>query len=200
MSPNEQQMKRISDRAEESAGWLEKGQVLTPWAKEKYRQWDLLSLHCDVQRCDADVQYVTYTASQDRKRRTVNLKELTCSCLQWQQLQLPCVHAIAAGRSEGMLNDMGTWYEHAFSPVYMVKHYAAAYAGKRACLPMLERLVPDGQTKPAQWVRQPGRAKKKRIRSRGESALLGQPPIKKYKCQICGQTGHNKKTCTAHPW
>lgn len=104
----EQQMKRMSERREESAKWVSKGQLLTPHAEKVYKDQEILSHRCEVLRSDAVTFYVTYTQSTERKRRCVDLSRKTCTCLKWQQREIPCLHAIAAARADDRLSDLGT--------------------------------------------------------------------------------------------
>ena len=50
---------------------------------------------------------------------------------------------------------------------YLVENYAAAYANATVFLPEIEIVEADGTTKPAMRVKQAGRPRVKRIRSRG---------------------------------
>jgi len=194
-------MKNISDRREDSKKWVDEQKLLTPHATKKYSEQEALSHRCEVMRCDATQFYVKYTLSVHQRRRLVDLAAKTCSCLEWQQNEIPCCHAIAAARADGRLTNIAAWYQHALSEVYTVQNYRDSYAGKRVRVPMMDDLEADGCTKPAHHVIQAGRPRKKRIRSRGESEALGQQPIKRPKCSICGLTdGHNRRTCQNKPW
>ena len=196
----EKQMKWMTERRKDGETWHAKGQHLVPKATKHNQEQSHLSNNTTVDKCNDDICYVTYTQAQARVRRTVNLATKTCSCMQWQQHEMPCLHAIAAARDAGRLDDMAAWYAHAFNPVYRVATYRQAYAGKCVVLPQKETLTLRQDAKPANFVKQAGRPKKKRIRSRGEAAQMGQLPIKRTKCSVCGVVGHNRATCTRKQW
>ena len=170
------------------------GMTLTKHAQRQYEKQARLSQACSTQAATDNIVYVTYNGSANNQRRTVDLAQQYCSCSRWQQYKLPCLHAIAAARAVGLLNDMNEWYKQSMAPCYLVNNYLAGYAEAKVLLPLLEDLQPDGITKPAQRVAQAGRPRKRRIRSAGGAAGDGQAPRKKYKCSICGGD-HTRQTC-----
>ena len=134
----------------------------------------------------------------NRNRRKVKLSERYCSCLQWQQYGIPCLHAITAARKVGRLNDIMQWYSDSVEPCYYSVNYERALASAQVELPDIGALLADGTTLPAQWVAHPaGRPRTRRIRSRGEEG--GSAP----KARVCGRCGnlghHDRRTCTAAP-
>ena len=139
----------------------------------------------------------TYQGTTVRTRRTVDLEAKTCSCTKWQQFKLPCHHAIAAARATNRLGNMRAWYDHAFAPFYLAANYAAAYADVAVFMPMVETMVGDEVTLPAERVKQAGRPQKKRIRSAGGARGDGVSSKRRaiYTCQSCGSTKHNRQNC-----
>ena len=176
--------------------------ILLPAAAECYQKNERLAMHCEVSVSadNCSLVYVTYVSSIERRRRTVRLDDLYCSCLQWQQHEIPCMHAIAAAKELGRTDDMTVWYTHSISSIYFVKAFEAAIKDVQIVLPSIDELAKD-DTKPAAWVVQAGRPRKKRVRSRGEGCGSGRPR-KRIRCKRCGQyndDNHNKVTCSEAP-
>ncbi|MQL75966.1 hypothetical protein Taro_008335 [Colocasia esculenta] len=114
-----------------------------------------------------------------------NKTYVTCSCHKWQLLKIPCEHACAA-----IAFTHKPLYDHV-SPFYTTNTYRAAYA--TTVNPINNNDMPcininDIQVKPPITKRLPGRARKKRIPSRGEAEHI-------YICSRCKQEGHNRRTC-----
>jgi hypothetical protein len=168
-------------------------QALTKYADTEYKQQDRLSQGCQTQIATESIVYVTYMSAHS-DRRTVDLSKKYCSCSRWQQYKLPCLHAIAAARAVGRLNNMADWYAQSVAPCYLSGNYLAGYADAQVLLPLREGLQPDGVTKPAARVVQAGRPRKKRIRSAGGAAGDGQQIRKRHKCSVCGGD-HHRQTC-----
>ena len=173
------------------------GKYLTKEAESCYKAGERLSQGAEVSVTTPNVCYVTYQGTTVRTRRTVDLEAKTCSCTKWQQFKLPCHHAIAAARATNRLGKMGAWYDHAFAPFYLAANYAAAYADVAVFMPMVETMVGDGVTLPAERVKQAGRPQKKRIRSAGGARGDGVSSKRRaiYTCQSCGSTKHNRQNC-----
>ena len=91
---------------------------------------------------------------------------------------------------------MKAWYTHSMQSFYLVENYAAAYANAAVFLPEIEIFEADGTTKPAVRVKQAGRPRVKRIRSR--DGLWGdgtQPRKKRYRCSTCGSFERTRNWC-----
>lgn len=122
-----------------------------------------------------------------------------CSCTEWQQMQYPCRHAIAANRILEFKTDVKEWYEYAFNHIYLLSNYKRAYSNPDITPPTLHGLMPEDEAGGIQRLR-PSRYKttkrprKKRIRKRRETEDGG--PVKVYKCSICGSTEHNVRRCS----
>ena len=89
------------------------------------------------------------------------------------QLKVPCCHIIAALTDEGeqpVIQDLVGY-------CYKVKTFQDAIASLK--IPLDITLIPNVSILPAKYLRQAGRSKKGRIKSRGES----EPPRRKpYQC------------------
>jgi hypothetical protein len=170
--------------------------VLTAWAAAEYVKALRYANKCQTLTADIDTVYVTYTCTTGHKRRTVDLKAQTCSCLAWQQDGRPCLHALAAALITKRLNCdvVKVWLLKAFDKQYHATNYRDTIRMAQVKLPNRDALIPDGTTKPSGRVAQAGRPKKRRIRSAGENPLSGQP-AKKNKCGNCRQLGHTYNHC-----
>lgn len=150
-----------------------------------------LNLTC-LKRNDYEAE-VTGTDKEGRQwRYPVDIKNKTCSCMQWQITGLPCIHALKFITSlRGPPSDIES-YVHEF---YSVAKFKATYAenlpamvgkdqwepydpGFKLCAPLMKR--------------PPGRPRTKRIRARSEGGRLG---ARKIKCRRCGAFGHIQRTC-----
>jgi hypothetical protein len=179
----------------ETQKW-DSGQVLTPYAEALYLVQDTEAARCSAQESGAGLYYVAYTASQNAHRRTVRLDDKWCSCLYWQQNGIPCCHAIKAAQVDGCLSNMMEWYKHSVEPCFHAATMKAAFVNAHVELPILDRLIADGSTKPAKWQKKPGRPRKKRIRGKGGKDGVV-PRIRK--CTHCGEAGHYAQRCMRPP-
>ena len=191
------EMKALSAARQQAAKYVHNGQLLTGKAAKHDKMVTGQSQRCSAQDSDGNVFYITYEGAAEQNRREVNLEQKTCSCRRWQQLLMPCFHAVRAARAAGRLQDTNVWYQHAYGQIYIAKNYLVAMRSDCIKLPQLADLVPDGRTKPAQWERQPGRPRHRRIRSRG--CTDGANPPRKRPCSRCQELGHYAKTCPNAP-
>ena len=99
------QMEWVGERRKEAQKLVEKKKALTSHATEKYAAQKHLSDFCEVSQSSGSIYYVTYQNAILRKRREVDLHNKTCTCLMWQQCDLPCCHAIAAAREARLLSE-----------------------------------------------------------------------------------------------
>lgn len=116
----------------------------------------------------------------------VNLETSTCSCLQYQDLLIPCDHACAVCLS------VNKSPQELIGNVYSADNYAAFYA------PILQPITRDevlglGRKEifPPVVRRQRGRPKKQRIPSQGEN-------VGSTRCSNCGNSGHNRRSCNGY--
>ena len=69
------------------------------------------------------ISYVTHR-TQTTERRAVDLENKTCTCGEWGQTKMPCVHVVAAVMYDGTLSeDPLKFFTDFFSPIY---HHKAA--------------------------------------------------------------------------
>ena len=112
----------------------------------------------------------------------MNLRLRNCTCVVFQELQFPCIHAAAV---------------IAKCQLPLEEYIHSSYLSSSLRLVYTEKIVPvdldllnnDGETTPSQISRKVGRPKSLRIRSRGE---VGQED--RLRCGICGERGHNART------
>ena len=76
-----------------------------------------------------------------------------CSCPEWQQMQYPCRHAIAANRILKFKPDVKEWYEYAFNHIYLFSNYKRAYSNPDITPPSLCELVPEDEAEGIQRLR-----------------------------------------------
>ena len=129
---------------------------------------------------------------------TVEINERTCSCGKWQDMQIPCIDAVAVFRvaknicCEDIVRDNVPNFYH------LEKHEAIFQHNMEPVV--IDTIRPDGETLPPTIgsKRQPGAPKIQRLRFRHPKTKVKsnknivQP---KAKCKICGALGHYAKTC-----
>jgi hypothetical protein len=114
-----------------------------------------------------------------------------CTCGVWQEFHYPCHHACAYFR-KWLEKDLTHVFQSEVDEVY--SYHALKELFKRNIVPVvLDSVAYDGQTKPPVVTqRMSGRPKVKRIRRRSELLNAENSPVS---CSICGQRGHNRRTC-----
>ncbi|XP_033129421.1 uncharacterized protein LOC103846091 [Brassica rapa] len=123
---------------------------------------------------------------------TVNLAVGSCSCREYDEIGIPCLHALAAASKVGFPSDAMV------APAYRVPTWRQGFAGKNYPVPSVggsqvgssttAELLPPAVRRPS------GRPRKVRIKSRGEFKKSGQLSSNR-RCARCGQTGHNRTSC-----
>ena len=189
-------MGQLSDRRRAARARSDEGHYLTKFAQNKYDVEKLKSQYYDVELSSDTLGYALGTRGPNAKRRTVDLKAKTCSCTFWFQHKIPCRHAIAVAAAVGLTGsaaDYEQWIPTSVATGYHMEHYLAALEQATVELVDVDALEADGETLPSVAKRQPGRPKKKRIRSKGEAGFG--PATKVYKCSKCGEAGHTKRSC-----
>jgi hypothetical protein len=113
-----------------------------------------------------------------------------CSCGIWQEYRYPCVHACAYFR-KWVENNLQYVLQSEVDDYYSYSSVHGLFT--RNIVPVvLDSLSFDGKTKPPLVLhRTAGRPKMKRIRRRSELAEES-----RVSCSICGERGHNRRTCT----
>ncbi len=119
----------------------------------------------------------------------------TCTCNEWRNLGIPCVHANPAAGRAGKLQDVAEWCKFAFHPMYlMTTQIRSIHVMNPVDCDALEGMA-DIQP-PPQQIR-PGRPRIKRIRSNGETNSTTTSTGRIYRCSNCRKVGHRFSTCTA---
>ncbi|XP_060168926.1 uncharacterized protein LOC132599637 [Lycium barbarum] len=142
-----------------------------------------------------------YTVVEGKRINIVDLGEETCSCKRFQMNELPCSHAWAVIKHNGM------------DPIQFCSfYYKKDYPMKTWEIPV--NPIPDETT----WV-VPREVMKNMVLPPEGKRSAGRPKIKRYKpasetdnnnnnnkkrraklsCGWCGQAGHNRKTCKNIP-
>ena len=131
------EMKALSAARQQAATYVHNGQLLTGKAAKHDKMVTGQSQRCSVEDSDGNVFYITYEGAADRNRREVNLEQKTCGCQRWQQLLMPCFHAVRAARAAGRLQNTNAWYQHAYGQIYIAKNYLEAMRSASIKLPQL---------------------------------------------------------------
>jgi SWIM zinc finger/MULE transposase domain/Ulp1 protease family, C-terminal catalytic domain len=125
---------------------------------------------------------------------TLDLELRRCSCGEWQEHGIPCVHALAYLKEQQKLS-----FEEILSD-HVEKQYTYDMEKKllqKNIMPVcVERIFPDGCTSPpsdAQLAKAPGCLTTKRLRVRSKWA--NEPDKSPIICSRCGKRGHNVRTC-----
>ncbi|XP_020873378.1 uncharacterized protein LOC110226354 [Arabidopsis lyrata subsp. lyrata] len=132
--------------------------------------------------------------AKDGEQFLVSLEQQTCSCLEFQKIRIPCVHAMAAAHDRalefrtlvGEMHRLEMWsptVQESILPVRDPSEVEVPEEIRVLCL------------MPPKTKRPPGRPPKLRIHSVGE--YEGNNKSKQpNKCGRCGGVGHNRVTCT----
>ncbi|XP_060170487.1 uncharacterized protein LOC132601425 [Lycium barbarum] len=128
------------------------------------------------------------------RRFIVNLDNKTCSCRMFQIDEIPCPHAWAVIKKKNLMAD--DYCSELFKPHTVVKTYDVAVDP----LPderewKIPTYISEDVVLPPRYKRPPSRPKKKRDKPLFE-LLLGK---KRHACSTCGQTGHNRRSCSNAP-
>ncbi|OQR85671.1 hypothetical protein THRCLA_10656 [Thraustotheca clavata] len=182
----ERAAKTSADRDTKARQWLQEKRNFTPFAKDHYlTQKSMANMFLTKQINDG--MYCVYRSTAPmHDQNTVNLNDLSCTCVDRDQMELPCCHLIAALKS---VNKMERILQ-AYGYCYTMEAYASAYKDKRIALPRLDAKVADPQFKSPPIVRPP-----KRKRKRDPPRNRRNPSSKTYKCRKCQGEGHNISTC-----
>ena len=172
-------------RASNYKTWVEKGREVTPRAENKFQAQLKKSENYITTFSSDDVAFVAH-AKFPLKQRRVDTCPVKCSCSTWKQQILPCRHILAVLKAQKDRSRVFTL----FGDCYKVETFARSVGA--IVIPEDSQLVRDKTIKPAARVRQAGRPRKKRIRSRGETGGKARKP---YKCGRCGNFGHNRASC-----
>ena len=118
----------------------------------------------------------------DSSSHIVDLKEMECSCGEFQEYLIPCRHAVAACLWQG--DDLYD-YIHAWCSI---KAYRATYSHHMHPIREEDLVEEHSNCNAPQLSKQRGRPKKTRYRGGGEGrrAMV---------CSYCKEKGHNRRSC-----
>lgn len=147
----------------------------------------------------SDTHIAMVVAPQSRETHTVNLKLRQCTCLSFQDFEIPCRHAIA------MACEYRLEPEDYVSDVYRLHTYRSTY--QQTVTPIQARtdeLSSDSDCGAPFLKRSRGRPRKRRCRrgerarggngAEGEGGAAGQQQVQ-HSCSYCGSMDHNRRTC-----
>ena len=189
-------MAELSSRRKAAIEWHSKGHILTKFAEATHENEKLRSCRYEVQLSSQSIGYATGTQGPRAKRHKVNLEEKTCTCSFWFQRKIPCRHAIAVAKEAGLITDAAPCKEWIYFSVAPGRHMEQCLCAlQQATVELVDigALERDKKTLPGLAAGQPGRPRKKRIRSNGESVSGGPPKARK--CSLCSKCGHTKRAC-----
>ncbi|XP_060210338.1 uncharacterized protein LOC132637236 [Lycium barbarum] len=146
-----------------------------------------------LEEVEPSTEYL-YTIYDAGRRFIVKLDNITCSCRMFQIDEIPCLHAWAIIKKKNLMAD--DYCSELFKPHTVVKTYDVTVDP----LPderewKIPTYISEDVVFPPRYKRPPGRPKKRRDKSLFE-LLLGK---KRHACSTCGQTGHNRRSCSNAP-
>ncbi|XP_070020509.1 uncharacterized protein [Nicotiana sylvestris] len=135
-----------------------------------------------------------HTVNDGGRNYTVCLLERKCVCGRFQIDELPCPHAWAVLKSKFLMPE--EYCSSYYKPITIVMTYdVPVYPLPDKNDWNIPEHVAEEVVLPPKWKRPPGRPKKKRDKNLSELLL----PKNQHSCSICGQGGHNKRTCRNAP-
>ncbi|XP_019234681.1 PREDICTED: uncharacterized protein LOC109215116, partial [Nicotiana attenuata] len=135
-----------------------------------------------------------HTVNDGGRNYTVCLLERKCVCGRFQIDELPCPHAWDVWKSKFLMPE--EYCSNYYKPSTIVMTYdVPVYPLPDKNDWNIPEHVAQEVVLPPKWKRPPGRPKKKRDKTLSE--LLH--PKNQHSCSICGQGGHNKRTCRNAP-
>ena len=192
-------MTTIQERREEAQARLEKISPITmqfsvtPWAQAQISE-SLKYARTGYEVVCAEVHdnFAVYAQSERRTRWLVDLGVRTCSCGRFEEIKIPCVHALAV--LAHVPNVPHTAWSLCHS-AYKTENWAKCYA--RTLNPVdISKLVPLEGSKPPAYKTQRGRPK-------GTKRILGADEVMDRAPRICGNCNqlatHNSATCRNAP-
>ena len=188
-------MSELTSRRKEAKRRFDEGHTLTKFAESKCEEESVRAPLHNVELSTDTLGYATGAQGAGAQRRTVDLAKKTCSCNYWAQHKRPCRHAIAVAKKAGLIEGPAgykSWIQMSVDEGYTMKAYHEALQRASAQLVSIDALESDGKSLPNIPVNQPGRPRKKRIRTQPEG---GSRQTKVCKCGACGNPGHNKRNC-----
>lgn len=182
---------------------------ITPYARKTILESMALSKGNTAKVNTMDpTQAVTIVMSKTNKIYIVNIPEQMCSCRRYQDMLLPCGHAVTALHKLG-INPMasaystwrnGNWQRSYTQSVLWGENAVDQFSNEsdeEARVPLMapidiDALEADPTIKAPAFKKKPGKAQTNRLTS-GQRRTEQNKPV--YHCDRCGEPGHNKKTC-----
>ena len=127
----------------------------------------------------------------------LNDKSNPCTCGYTKDMVAPCIHVLVSLRSVNRMTEIHSFFHSSWTKETFIQAYNEDAHG-HILPPVLKADVKDGNCDAPEFTKKRGRPRKKRIESQAATAELSQAPKKKKKCGICGQIGHNRKTCNRY--
>ncbi|KAH9112724.1 hypothetical protein LEN26_013233 [Aphanomyces euteiches] len=185
-------MNEVLKCQEQGEAWKRQGLVVTPYADDKIGEQQRLSSLYTVLRKSASVAFVRSTRGFFTQQR-VDLDSKSCTCSYMGQKGLPCRHFIAALIKCDRLIEL---YD-ACDQCYKVDVFFNAYGcGDRFGVELVlnENIEVRDAMPPPRTLNNVGQKKTKRFASHQELPL-GAPSVKLRRCTLCGDAGHNRRSC-----
>ena len=110
----------------------------------------------------------------------MDLTKKICTCLEFQELEIPCRHAVAVCRESGLEPEMFV------SKIYSVKEYRETY--RLAMHPVDQKAATQAACYAPRHVPQHGRPPKRRLRRKNKNTQARH-------CSYCGSNAHNRRRC-----
>lgn len=182
---------------------------ITPYARSKILESIAISKGntAKVNTMDAK-EAVATIMTKDNRAYIVNVPEKTCTCRRYQDLLLPCGHAITALHKLGinpMAHHLGTWtvlhWHRTYDQNILWDEEGDVDIGQSPGDELREQLMrpidldaleADPTVKAPANKKNPGKAQTKRL-TQGQRQTVQNPPV--YHCERCGEHRHNKRTC-----
>lgn len=133
----------------------------------------------------------------------VNVTQRTCTCRYWELTGIPCKHAVAVNWDMAQNNMNPGLIEEWVHPCYRLDTWRQMYShtiGPINGPTMWPKCQIQTTILPPTYHPQPGRPNKKRKKSATEKMDMVKDGklsrgMKTVTCDLCKQTGHNKRTC-----
>ncbi|KAK4283766.1 hypothetical protein QN277_000686 [Acacia crassicarpa] len=138
-----------------------------------------------------DVARTTFEVDDLDDTYSVHLTQRRCQCGKFQAFKFPCSHVIAACSAVSL--NAAQYVDPTFSIYHIMNVYSSSFQpiGSELGIPPTSdpKLIPD------KWkLRGKGRPRASRIRNEMDEVEV-QPSSSRLRCGICGQFGHNRRSC-----
>ncbi|XP_019234447.1 PREDICTED: uncharacterized protein LOC109214928 isoform X2 [Nicotiana attenuata] len=134
-----------------------------------------------------------YTVLEGVRRNIVCLEEGTCSCGKFQMDELPCPHAWAVLKNQQL--KPGQYCSFYYKKDKLLSTYEfPVNPMPDESLWVIPTEVMEDVVLPPKGRRNAGRPRKERLKPASEKESK-----RAFSCSVCGQGGHNRKTCRNRP-